>query len=80
MLLTQAIASEAVLTKPAEDLLSLEGIDEKLAYTLAQHNILTRDDLAELSIDDVREITELNEDQAGKLIMAARAHWFTNEV
>lgn len=80
VLLTQAIASEAVLTKPAEDLLSLEGIDEKLAYTLAQHNILTRDDLAELSIDDVREITELNEDQAGKLIMAARAHWFTNEV
>jgi len=80
VLLTQAIASEAVLTKPAEDLLSLEGIDDKLAYTLAQHNILTRDDLAELSIDDVREITELNEDQAGKLIMAARAHWFANEV
>lgn len=79
VLLTRAIASEEELKKPAEDLLSLEGINEKLAYTLAQNNILTRESLADLTADDIKEITDLNDEQAAKLIMAARAHWFVNE-
>ena len=76
---TQAIANEEEMKKPAEDLLSLEGVDEKLAYALAQNSIITRDDLAELSVDDVKEITDLNSEQAAELIMAARAHWFADE-
>jgi len=79
VLLTRAIASEEELKKPAEDLLSLEGINEKLAYTLAQNNILTRESLADLTTDDIKEITDLSDEQAAKLIMAARAHWFVNE-
>ena len=77
-LLTRAIATEEKLAdaQPAEDLLTLEGMDKKLAAELAMRGIVTREDLAEQSIDDLLEIEGVNEDQAGKLIMAARAHWF----
>ena len=40
---------------------------------------VTREDLAEQAIDDLLEIEELDEERAGKLIMAARAHWFEEE-
>lgn len=77
-LLTKAIAEEERMSEnaPAQDLLEVEGMDKNLAYTLAKQGILTRDDLAELAIDDLVEIAELDEERAGKLIMAARAHWF----
>lgn len=79
VLLSQAIAIDADAKKPAEDLLSLEDMNEALANTLAQNGIITRDDLAELGVEDVTEITDLNAEQAAKLIMAARAHWFADE-
>lgn len=79
VLLTQAIATEENATKPAEDLLSLEGVSAELADKLAQNGVITRDDLAELGVSDVTEITDLSEEQAAKLIMAARAHWFADE-
>jgi N utilization substance protein A len=81
-------AKEAILTKaikeqerlgelhPADDLMQLEGMDKKLAYLLASKEIVTRDDLAEQSIDDLIDIDGMTEERAGKLIMAARAHWF----
>ncbi len=76
VLLTQAIATQEKLHKPAQDLLELEGVNEELAYNLAKNEVLTRDDLAELAVDDLTSITNLDADQAAKLIMAARAHWF----
>lgn len=78
-LLAQAIASEEEWKKSAADLLTLEGINEQLARSLSKHNIRTRDDLAELSVDDIKEFTDLDDEQAAKLIMQARAHWFANE-
>ena len=62
--------------EPAEDLLSLEGMDKGLAYLLASKGVVTRDDLAELAVDDLEEIEELEPERAAELIMAARAHWF----
>lgn len=79
VLLTQAIAHEEDAQKPADDLVELASVGSDLANKLAQHGILTRDDLAELSIDDVKEITDLNDEQAAKVIMEARAHWFADE-
>ncbi|HSX20521.1 MAG TPA: transcription termination factor NusA [Gammaproteobacteria bacterium] len=79
VLLTKALATEEELKKSAADLLELEGVSEQLATNLARHQIFTRDDLAELAVDDVTEFTDLNADQAAKLIMQARAHWFANE-
>ncbi len=77
-LLTQAIALEEQLNKnePAQDLLELEGMDKHLAFVLANHGIITRDDLAEQAVIDLQDIPGLNEADAAKLIMAARAHWF----
>ena len=78
VLLTQAIVNEDSLSEkqPAEDLLSLEGMDKALATALASSGILTRDDLAEQSVDDLKDISDLDDGKAAKLIMAARAHWF----
>jgi N utilization substance protein A len=78
VLLTQAIATEETLEsgEPAQDLLDVEGMDESLAGELARHGIVTREDLAEQSIDDLGEITDLDPQRAGELILAARKHWF----
>jgi transcription termination/antitermination protein NusA len=77
-LLTKAIAEEERLGEnaPATDLLEVEGMDKQLAYALANKGVVTREDLAELSVDDLLEIEGIDEEQAGKLIMAARSHWF----
>ncbi|HEX4852662.1 MULTISPECIES: transcription termination factor NusA [Arenimonas] len=77
-LLTEALAVEEEIEehKPADDLLSLDGMDEALAYTLAGRGIVTRDDLADLATDDLTDIEDMDADRAAKLIMAARAHWF----
>ncbi|CAG8870376.1 Transcription termination/antitermination protein NusA [Pseudomonas fluorescens] len=77
-LLTKAIATEEKLADahPAEDLLSLEGMDKDLAAELAVRGVVTREDLAEQSIDDLLDIDGIDQERAGKLIMAARAHWF----
>jgi len=81
VLITQAIQSEETVDKapPAEDLLSLEGMDAALAAQLASRGIRTRDDLAEQAIDDLEGIDGLDNERSAKLIMAARAHWFDQQ-
>ena len=81
ILLTEAIAQEEGLNdkQPTDDLLTLEGINPELAQILASNNIVSRDDLADQSVDDLMELINIDEEQAAKIIMAARAHWFTDE-
>ena len=78
VLLTQAIASEESLDQsmPADDLLLLEGMSPDLALALARRGVRTREELAEQAIDDLTDIEGLEAEEAGKLIMKARAHWF----
>ena len=71
-LLTDAIATEEKIGNTEEALL-------ELAAKLADKQILTRDDLAELAVDELVEITDMEEQAASDLIMKARAHWFENE-
>jgi N utilization substance protein A len=80
-LLTKAIAEEQSFEKaePAEDLLEMEGMDRHIAYVLANHGIITREDLAEQSVDDLLDISELDENTAAKLIMTARKPWFDSD-
>ncbi|MDO8272053.1 MAG: transcription termination factor NusA, partial [Gammaproteobacteria bacterium] len=77
-LLTQAIASEEGLSSAnvADDLLSMEGMDEKLALALSKKGVLSMEDLAEQSVDELLDIEGMDEERAGKLIMTARAPWF----
>jgi N utilization substance protein A len=77
-LLTQAIASEEQLgeSEPAEDLLTMDGMERHLAFVLASRGIVTMEDLAEQAVEDLLDIEELDEQRAGELIMTARAPWF----
>ncbi|ONM44204.1 transcription termination/antitermination protein NusA [Halopseudomonas pachastrellae] len=77
-LLTKAIANEEKLedAQPADDLLNMEGMDRALAFQLAASGILTMEDLAEQSVDDLLDIDGIDEERAAALIMAARAPWF----
>jgi N utilization substance protein A len=79
VLLTEAIAKEEKLESTTEDLLNLEGMDRDLAAKLADAKVHTRDELAELAVDELVEATGLDEERAKALIMKARAHWFENE-
>ena len=81
VLLTQAIAQEEIIdeAEPAEDLLSLEGMNKGMAFILASKGVITREDLAELATDDLLELHEMDQEEAGALIMKARAHWFEEE-
>ncbi|NOS87290.1 MAG: transcription termination/antitermination protein NusA [Methylococcaceae bacterium] len=77
-LLISAIAAEEIIetAKPAQDLLDMEGMDTDLAYDLAGLGIITMDDLAEQSVDDLLNIKGMNEERAAQLIMKAREPWF----
>jgi len=77
-LLTQAIASEEQLgaNEPAEDLLTMDGMERHLAYILASRGIVTMEDLAEQGVEDLMDIENMTEERAGELIMTARAPWF----
>jgi len=79
VLLTEAIATEEKLGSAAEDLLSLEGMDRALAARLADAGVHTRDELAELAVDELVEATGIDDQRARELIIRARAHWFESE-
>jgi N utilization substance protein A len=78
-LLVQAIASEESIESVEQSLLKLEGMDTDLAAKLAEHGVKTRDDLADLALDELSEMSGIDEERAKVLIMAARAHWFAAE-
>jgi len=75
-LLTMAIADEEKAENIVPDLKSLEGMTDELLAKLAEHQIQTRDDLAELAVDELIELIAVSEDEAKALIMKAREHWF----
>jgi transcription termination/antitermination protein NusA len=78
-LLTMEIAHEENVESVALDLRDLEGISHELIGKLADAGIHTRDDLADLAVDELTEITGQSADEATTLIMKAREHWFTND-
>ena len=60
----------------AEDLLTMEGMDDATAHLLASKGVPTMDDLAELAVDELVELTNMDPERAKTLIMTARAPWF----
>jgi N utilization substance protein A len=78
---TMELASEEEIgnTEPAEDLLTMDGMDKRLAFQLAGMGIVTMEDLAEQAIDDLIDLEDMTEERAGELIMTARAPWFEEE-
>ena len=75
-LLTQAIVTEEKLEHDVEDLLTLEGMDNQTARMLAEKGVITKENLADLAMDDLVEMTGMDAERAKQLIMTARAPWF----
>ena len=78
-LVTDAIKSEETIETAADDLLSMEGMDDATAHLLATKGVRTMDDLADLAIDELTEMTGMEADRAKQLIMTARAPWFVEQ-
>ena len=78
-LLTQEIAQQESVGQVAEDLRTLEGVTPEILAKLAEGSVRTRDDLADLAIDELTDLTGQSAEEATALIMQARAHWFNQE-
>jgi len=78
-LLTMEIAKEEGVDDVSQDLRDFEGLTPELIAKLADGGVHTRDDLADLAVDELVELTGVDEEQAKSLIMKAREHWFTAE-
>ena len=77
-LLTMEIAQEESVSEVSQELRDLEGLTPELVAKLAAGGVLTRDDLADLAIDELTDLTGQTDDEAKALIMKAREHWFTD--
>ncbi len=75
-LLTEAIAREEDVEQASVELLALGGMDEDTAHLLASKGVATVEDLADLAVDELVEMTGMAEERAKQLIMTARAPWF----
>ena len=63
----------------SQDLRDLGGLTPELIGKLAEAGVHTRDDLADLAVDELTEITAQSEDEAKALILKAREHWFAGQ-
>src|SRR5687768_5896787 len=77
-LLTMEIAREESVEEVSQDLRDLDGLNPQLIAKLAEAGVHTRDDLADLAVDELTDITGQSADEAKTLIMKAREHWFTS--
>lgn len=75
-LLTEAIAQEEKIEVAFEDLLKTEGVHPEALQMLAENGVSNMEELADLSVDELVEVTGMSEDVAKHLIMTARAPWF----
>jgi len=77
-LLTMEIAKEEEVEALSENLKDLDGLTPELITKLAEGGIHTRDDLADLAVDELVDLTGISSDAAKALILKAREHWFVN--
>jgi N utilization substance protein A len=73
------IAREESVETVSQDLRDLEGLTPELIAKLASAGVQTRDDLADLAVDELTEITGQPEEDARALILKAREHWFADQ-
>ncbi len=78
-LLTMEIAREEDVEEVSKELRDLDGLTPALAAKLAGAGIHTLDELADLAVDELVEITGQSDEEAKALIMKAREHWFTGD-
>jgi len=75
-MLTRMIASEEIEESGEVPVSKVEGVTAEMVSVFESNDVKTQEDLAELSVEEVTEMTGLSEKDAGELIMTARAPWF----
>jgi len=78
-LLTMEIAREESVEEVSQNLRDLDVLTPALIAKLAESGIHTRDDLADLAIDELVDITGQSEEEAKAIILKAREHWFAGQ-
>jgi len=78
-LLTMEIAQEESVEDVSQDLKDLDTLTPELIAKLAENGIHSRDDLADLAVDELVEITQQSPEEATALILKAREHWFAGQ-
>ena len=66
----------------SDDMKEIDGLDQEMIIILGKNNIKTKNDLADLSSDELQEMLQGRFDkneEADKIIMKAREDWFKNE-
>ncbi len=83
VMLTKAIVREESIEShvPSDELLKLDGMDERTAFLMAGKGIVTVEDLADQAVDEVMDISGIKLDKAtiSAMIMKAREPWFEAE-
>ncbi len=78
ILLAKELEAQLGAQEPIQDLLDVTGMTSELAYALANHGIVSQEDLAEQSVDELNDIG-IDEQKAAEIIMAARVRWFESD-
>ncbi len=73
--LMEAMGEISAEEEDAESLTDLNISQDNLTL-LSSKGIKNKDDLAELAVDELQDIIEINNEDASALIMKAREHWF----
>jgi len=76
-----ALSEQRVALGVTDEVAAVEGLSPAMLVALGEKEVKTLDDLADLATDELIEIvgSEMTADEAEKIIMAARAHWFDEE-
>jgi transcription termination/antitermination protein NusA len=78
-LLTDAIVREEAVESAAADLMSVAGMDEDTAARLTTKGVCNAEELADLAVDELTELIDIDEERAKALIMTARAPMLAGE-
>ena len=63
----------------SQDLRDFDGLTPELIASLEAGGVHSRDELADLAVDELEEITGIDAEAAKAMILRAREHWFAAE-
>jgi N utilization substance protein A len=78
-LLTMDLAREEQGGTVSQDLNDFDGLTPELIAKLEAGGVHSRDELADLAVDELEEITGMDAEAAKAMILRAREHWFAAE-
>ena len=77
--LAEIIESKKDKKEQENSLSNIKELSKTHIEKLKSNDVNNREDLADLSVDELLEMIELDKKDAGKIIMDAREPWFSQE-